>query len=127
MMDDHFSRRFSAEDIAAMRRLAADEDGLGRRLLALLKRAARSAPFAEDAVAAWHCARDPATPARVRVILMSALAYFVLPVDALPDLVPLLGFTDDAAVIAAAIATVASELKPEHREKARHTLDALAR
>jgi uncharacterized membrane protein YkvA (DUF1232 family) len=61
----------------------------------------------------------------VRLILISALAYFVLPIDAMPDLVPLMGFTDDAAVIAAALAAVASELKPEHRERARETLAAL--
>ncbi len=124
-MDDAFSRRFSREEIAAMRRIAADEDGLGRKLFALLRRAARRIPFAEDAVAAWHCARDPATPSRVRMILMAALAYLVLPIDAIPDLAPLIGFTDDAAVIAAAIAAVAAELKPEHREKARATLACL--
>jgi uncharacterized membrane protein YkvA (DUF1232 family) len=124
-MSDAFDKRFTTDEIAAMRKLARDEDSLGVQLFALLKKAAKSLPFAEDAVAAWHCARDPNTPARVRFILISALAYFVLPIDAVPDLLPILGFTDDAAVIAAAIATVASAMKPEHREKARETLDTL--
>ncbi len=108
-----------------MRKLAADEDGLGIRLLDLIRRAARSVPFAEDALAAWYCARDPATPARVRMILISAVAYFVLPIDAVPDLLPFLGFTDDAAVIAGAVAAVATHLRPEHRDKARETLAGL--
>jgi uncharacterized membrane protein YkvA (DUF1232 family) len=55
--------------------------------------------------------------------LLAALGYFVLPLDALPDILPLLGFTDDAAVIAAALAAVASAIKPEHREEARRTMD----
>jgi uncharacterized membrane protein YkvA (DUF1232 family) len=124
-MPGKFEEQFSARDIAAMRKLAADEDGLGARLLALLKRTAKALPFAEDALAAWYCARDPATPRRVKLILISAVAYVVLPIDAIPDLIPILGFGDDAAVIAAALAAVASELKPEHREKARETLDGL--
>lgn len=118
-------RRFSKAEIEAMRRLAADEDNLGRRLFALLRKLAKSLPFAEDALAGWCCARDPATPARVRLILISALAYFVLPIDAVPDLLPIIGFADDAAVIAAALAAVASEMKPEHREQARRILAAL--
>lgn len=123
--DGGFSRRFTASELAAMRKLAADEDSLGRKLFAKLARAARSAPFAEDVVSAWWCLRDPATSPRVKFILLSAVAYFVLPIDAVPDLVPLLGFTDDAAVIGAAIAAVASAVKPEHRQKAKQTLENL--
>jgi uncharacterized membrane protein YkvA (DUF1232 family) len=124
-MAGHFESRFTPEELAAMRRIADDEDRLGVRLLDLMKRAARFVPFSEDALAAWFCARDPATPTRVRVVLLSALAYFVLPIDAIPDLVPLLGFSDDAAVIGTAIATVASALKPEHRDRAKSVLDGL--
>ena len=45
--------------------------------------------------------------------------------DAIPDIMPLIGFTDDAAVIAAAIAAVAGSIKPEHRERAKTTLAGL--
>lgn len=79
-------------------------------------------PFATDAVAAWYAATDPATPARAKAILFGALAYFVMPVDALPDVVAILGFTDDAAVIALAVRTVAAHLRPEHYDRARATL-----
>ncbi len=125
-MTGSFENRFSADEIARIRKLAADEDGLGARLFGLLKRVAGSVPFSEDALAAWYCARDPATPSRVRFILISAIAYFVLPLDAIPDIVPFLGFTDDAAVLAAAITSVAHEMKPEHRDRARETLGNLA-
>ena len=55
---------------------------------------------------------------------MGAIAYFVLPTDAVADLLPLIGFADDAAVLAAAITQVAGSITEEHRAKARKVLDA---
>jgi uncharacterized membrane protein YkvA (DUF1232 family) len=83
-------------------------------------------PFAESAVAAFYCAIDPATPTRVKLTLMGALAYFILPVDVVPDFLPLVGFGDDAAVLALAIKLVGDQIKPEHRDRARETLAKLA-
>jgi len=62
------------------------------------------------------------TPAHVKVTLLGALAYFVLPVDVVPDVLPLIGFTDDAAVLATAIKLVAQHMRPEHRAAARQAL-----
>jgi uncharacterized membrane protein YkvA (DUF1232 family) len=84
-------------------------------------------PFAEDVVAAYYCAFDRATPMRAKGILLAALAYFVLPIDAIPDMILGLGFTDDLTVIVTAIAMIRSHMKPEHREKARETLERLRR
>ena len=88
-----------------------------------LKSVVAKIPFAETAIAAFYCAIDPATPARVRYTLMGALAYFVLPIDVIPDFLPIIGFTDDAAVLALAIKIVGSHITQEHRQLAR---DALA-
>ena len=82
-------------------------------------------PFAEDLLTAYYCAFDRATPAPVKAALAGALAYFVLPIDAIPDVLPVLGFTDDAAVLAAAIKLVSSHIRPEHRDAAKEKLDAL--
>jgi len=76
-------------------------------------------PFTEDAVAAFHCATDAATPLRVRAILFGALAYFVMPFDVIPDFLLGLGFTDDAAVLIAAFAAASAHITKAHREKAR--------
>jgi uncharacterized membrane protein YkvA (DUF1232 family) len=76
-------------------------------------------PFSEDAVAAFHCATDPATPLAIRATLFGALAYFVLPFDAIPDFLPGLGFTDDAAVLVAAFTAARVHITEAHREKAR--------
>ena len=120
-----FSQRFTTAEMAAIRRSLRDEERFGSELMALLRRVAKRIPFAEDGLAAWFCARDPATPRRVRYTLLGALGYFVLPVDALPDIMPFLGFTDDAAVLAAAIAAVAGSITVEHRARAKKVLAEL--
>jgi|SRR5690242_1496145 uncharacterized membrane protein YkvA (DUF1232 family) len=84
---------------------------------------AASIPFAEDLLAAYYCAFDRETPGSVKAALVGALAYFVLPFDAIPDIVPILGFTDDAAMLAAAIKLVADHIRPEHRDAARKSLE----
>jgi uncharacterized membrane protein YkvA (DUF1232 family) len=98
-----------------------------RRFWAKLRRVLARVPFAEDLVAAYYCALDRETPGYVRVVLFGALAYFVLPTDMVPDVLAGLGFTDDASVIAAAIAAVGRHLEPRHREQARERLERLAR
>jgi uncharacterized membrane protein YkvA (DUF1232 family) len=90
-----------------------------------LKRVLSRVPFAEDAVAAWFCAFDPQTPLRVRGILLAALAYFVLPFDAVPDMILGLGFTDDLTVLMTAIALVGAHMRPEHRRQAQQTLERM--
>ena len=124
--DDLFRSTFSQEEIDAMRRAARDEEKVGSDLFALLRKVGRRIPFAEDALSAWYCATDPATDRKVKLVLIGALAYFVMPADLLPDLLPLIGFSDDAAVIAAAVAAVTRSIKPEHRDRARSALQDTA-
>lgn len=85
-------------------------------------RLAGKLPFAEDLLAAYYCAFDRNTPNHVRVILLGALAYFVMPIDVVPDLLPIFGFADDAAVLAAALKAVSDAIRPEHREAAKRKL-----
>lgn len=92
--------------------------GFWRKLRQLIGRL----PFTQDLVAAYFCAFDPTTPIRARAILFGALAYFVLPADAIPDFIAVLGFTDDAAVLAAAITTAGAYVTPKHRAAARNAL-----
>ena len=87
-----------------------------------LRRVASKVPFLDELLAAYYCAVDPATPLRVKAVLFGALAYFVMPVDLIPDFIAWFGFTDDAAVLFAAIRSVAGSIKPEHRDQARASL-----
>jgi uncharacterized membrane protein YkvA (DUF1232 family) len=101
---------------------AAREDYVRSSFWDKLKKVARHIPFAESAVAAYFCALDPATPTRAKLTLMGALAYFILPIDVIPDFLPIIGYTDDAAVLALAIKIVGDHITAEHRQKAREIL-----
>ena len=99
-----------------------DETSVRRNFWAKLRRVAAQLPFAADLVAAYYCAFDRDTPVHVKTALVGALAYFVLPFDAVADIMPFLGFADDAAVLATAIRMVATHMNEGHREAARNAL-----
>jgi len=99
-----------------------DEARVRRDFWRKAARVAARLPFAEDLLAAYYCAFDHATPVKVKATLVGALAYFVLPFDAVPDMLPLVGFTDDAAVLLAALRMVAGHMRAEHRDAARAAL-----
>ena len=99
----------------------ADEPRLWRKLA----RVAARITFADSLLAAWYCAADGRTPTHVRGILLAALAYFVLPTDAVPDIIAGIGFTDDAAVVATVLGMFARHVTVEHKEKASRRLDEL--
>lgn len=103
---------------------AGDEDAVRRGFWAKLRANLHRVPFAEDAVAAYYSMIDPATPARTKAILAGALAYFILPVDLIPDALVAVGFTDDVAVLMAALNSVRDSLTPGHYERARAVLQA---
>ena len=103
-------------------RLAEDRESVRRRFWIKLKQVAARLPFTEDLLAAYYCAFDKQTPRHVQVALLGALAYFILPFDFIPDMMPVLGFTDDAAVLATAIRLVASSITDDHRAAARAAL-----
>ncbi len=103
-------------------KLAQDPERVRKSFWRKIKRVAAQLPFAEDLLAAYYCAFDRQTPRHVQVALLGAVAYFILPFDFAPDMLPVLGFTDDAAVLAATIRMVASYIRSDHREAARAAL-----
>jgi uncharacterized membrane protein YkvA (DUF1232 family) len=103
-------------------RYARDEARVRHGFWRKFRKFAARLPFVEDLLAAYYCAFDRQTPVQVRMALMGALAYFVMPFDFVPDVLLLIGFADDAAVLATAIRLVAVHIKPEHREAAAQAL-----
>ena len=91
-----------------------------------MRRVVARIPFAPDALSVWWCARDPETPTAAKGLMLAALAYFVLPTDAIPDILAGIGFTDDAAVFAALLAVAGKNIKPKHRAAARAWLEKIA-
>jgi uncharacterized membrane protein YkvA (DUF1232 family) len=90
-----------------------------------IQRTAARIPFADQALAAWYAARDPQTPLPAKGMIFAGLAYFVLPIDAIPDLFAGIGYTDDAAVIAALVATLGANIKRRHRDQAEDAVQRL--
>lgn len=87
------------------------------------RKAAARIPFSDEVVAAYYCALDPNTPNKVRMTLLAALAYFVVPLDMVPDFIVGFGFGDDIAVLTAALAAVRGSITDAHRDAARRVLD----
>ena len=117
-------REALGEGFAGRSSFSERERQVRRDFWAKLKRYAGKVPFVEDIVAGYYCALDPATPTRVRGMLLATLAYFILPFDFLPDIILGLGFADDAALVTAVLALVSAHITPAHRAAAARALDA---
>jgi uncharacterized membrane protein YkvA (DUF1232 family) len=98
------------------------ETGVRDQFWRTAKRAARYVPFMDELVAAYYAALDHDTPPRVKGTLLSALAYFVMPLDLVPDFLALVGFGDDIAVLTAVITTIQPHIKERHRHAAKQAL-----
>ncbi len=113
------------DDQRSREKLRRDEASVRSGFWKKLQKFAAKLPIAEDLLTAYYCAFDRNTPNHVRAALLGALAYFVLPIDVMPDLLPIVGFSDDAAVLAGAIRLVWVHIQPAHREAAREALTRL--
>lgn len=81
-------------------------------------------PFSEDMAAAYYCALDPQTPSKVRGILLAALAYFILPLDTIPDFLVGFGLTDDITVLTVAFTAISGHITDAHRAAAKKALES---
>ncbi len=70
----------------------------------------------------WYAYQRKETPAWAKRIIMGALGYLVLISDAVPDITPFVGFTDDIGILSFGLVTVASYINEEVRTKARQKL-----
>lgn len=86
------------------------------------KKIAAKVPFVMDSVAMYYCAIDQKTPVWAKGIAFAALAYVINPFDVMPDAIPAVGFTDDAAAIVVALKTIDANIKDEHRDKAKEAM-----
>jgi uncharacterized membrane protein YkvA (DUF1232 family) len=102
-----------------------NEQRVARGFWPKVRRVAAKVPFARDLLAVWYCANDEETPLVAKGMMFAALAYFVLPTDAVPDVIAGLGYTDDAAVLVAVLGVVGKNLKPRHRDAAKAAVDRL--
>lgn len=81
-------------------------------------RFASSLPFVRDLIAGYYCMSDGNTPAQIKAAILIPLVYFVLPADAIPDIIPAAGFTDDLGVWLAALKLFGGHLNEQHYSSA---------
>jgi uncharacterized membrane protein YkvA (DUF1232 family) len=67
----------------------------------------------------WEALKDNDTPLWARTTIMGALAYFISPVDAIPDMIPVVGYSDDLGVLIAAMGSVAMHVKKRSSPKSK--------
>src|SRR3546814_17331464 len=99
--------------------------GVQRGFWGKLKKAHGHRPLDETFLAAFYAAIDPKTPAGAKAILLGAIGYFIVPIDLIPDMLGAMGYTDDLAVILAAIRTVESSITDVHRDRAKAWLERI--
>lgn len=116
---------FDTEEIITPDTVARNEKTVRRGFWQKLKRNLARIPKADEVVAAFYAAYDSNTPFRAKAMLMAALAYFVLPLDVVPDFILGLGFTDDMTVLLTAFGLIRTHVTEQHRERARATVEAL--
>ncbi|KZY58637.1 hypothetical protein A3742_13090 [Oleiphilus sp. HI0071] len=92
-----------------------------------LKHAVKSAgqETIEKAFVLYYTMRDPATPTWCKSVIAGALAYFISFIDGIPDLTPVLGYTDDLTVMIAAISVIATHISDENKRKAKEKAENL--
>jgi len=66
----------------------------------------------------YYVARDKDTPTWAKSIIYGVLGYLILPLDAIPDFAPFIGFSDDLTAVVSAISIILAHIKPEHKRKA---------
>ena len=92
-------------------------------ILKILSRAGRS--IAKPALEVLEMAIDPLTPPQVRVSLMAALAYLIMPLDLFPDFMPLVGFSDDFVALTAVLSIWSKYMTPSIRMRAERKLNRI--
>jgi uncharacterized membrane protein YkvA (DUF1232 family) len=76
----------------------------------------------EKALFLYYAAQESDTPVWAKTIIYSALAYFISPIDAIPDITPVVGYTDDLGALVSALATVSMYVTEDVKNKARQKL-----
>ena len=94
-----------------------DADPLWEKLRRFARRAGRV--VVERVLRLYYASQDPRTPAWARRAIYGGLAYFVLPLDFVPDFLPGIGFTDDAATLLLTLTAVSAYVHDDIKVRAR--------
>lgn len=93
------------------------EEGLFQKITGCVKKAGLGLIY--KALQLFYVAQNPNVPMKIRAAIIAPLGYFISPIDLIPDITPIIGFTDDAAVIAGAMAIAHLYINDEIKNKAK--------
>ena len=96
--------------------MTGDEKKVRKGFWAKVRNLGRKVPFLKDAVALYDYVRDVSVHPGRKAVAVGALVYFICPLDAIPDLTPVVGYLDDAGVIVAARVYYQAELAPYYEK-----------
>ncbi|MFV7772277.1 MULTISPECIES: YkvA family protein [Shewanella] len=92
------------------------DESFWRKVKQFAKQAGRE--VIDNALCLYYAAQRPDTPKWAKSVIFGALAYFIMPLDAIPDLTPVVGFSDDLGALAAALAMVSMYVNDEVKRQA---------
>ncbi len=88
---------------------------VGDQFEAKLESVGHKLRFAQDLLALFRYFMDSGVPWQRKTIVVGALLYFISPLDAIPDIAPLVGYLDDLGVIMAVTKFMSAELAPYYQ------------
>ena len=119
MTDNYYKSKEKIYDAEVLESSSLDENVI----IKILIRAGRT--ISKPALEVLEMALDPYTPTQVRVSLMAAMAYLIMPFDLFPDFMPLVGFSDDFVALTAVLSIWSKYMTPSIRIRAERKLNKL--
>ena len=97
------------------------DEGLFKKIGKVFKKVGMKATY--YVLILFYVVKDKNTPLKDKMVILGALGYFIVPVDMIPDFIPLAGFTDDIAALVACIKAIKSNITPAVKEQAQKKLN----
>lgn len=97
------------------------ESSYWQKLKQFAKTAGRE--LVEKSLWLYYSAQRPETPVWAKTVVYGALGYFILPTDTIPDLTPVVGYSDDLGALTLAVATIAAYINDDVKDKAQQKLE----
>ena len=119
MSQDFYNQEEKIYDAEVLESTSFDEN----IIIKVLIKAGRT--IAKPALEVLEMTIDPHTPAQVRISLMAALSYLIMPFDLFPDFMPLVGFSDDFVALTAVLSIWSKYMTPAIRSRAMKKLNKL--
>ncbi len=118
-------KSFVYKSIKTFRRLDNMTKFNNKDFIAKIVETLEKVPFILDVTALYFCLKDPKTPFFIKAQIVGVLLYFISPIDAIPDTIPVLGYSDDASAVFLLIQNIADHITEEHYKQAQEFLNKL--